>query len=212
MVKVVIVFHSVWGHAFELANAIAEGAKETGAEVELYQVPESLSEEVLSKMHAQKASFAHVPVLSRDRQEEVLKSADAIVFGSGTRFGSASSQLRSFIDGLGGLWFSNALVGKVGSAFAGSATQHGGNEATLLGLIPSFLHLGLIYVGAPYTISEQQGVTELTGGSPYGATYISDSNGSRAVSDREKTIAKKQGAHVATITAQLVRGRTASSQ
>jgi len=201
-VKVVVVFYSLYTHAWSMAQAIAEGAKEVpGVEVEVYQVAETLPKEVIEAMHATgaKEAMKDVPVINADREKmtEILKSADALVIGSGTRFGSASAQMKSFLDSLGQLWFTDALVGKVGSAFAGSASQHGGNETTLWSLISFLFHMGFTVVGLPYTCKQQAGVTELTGGSPYGSTYMTGSDGSRQVSDNEKAIARFQGKHVA---------------
>jgi len=207
--KIVVVFYSLYSHTFVLAQAIVEGAKKTpGVEVTLYQVPEILSDEVIAKFGATQAKkfFAHVPVLTRELQEKVLTEADAVIFGAPTRFGVMAAQMKLFLDGLGGLWQKNALVGKVASVFGGSASQHGGNELTLISMMIPLLHLGFIYVGVPYTCVAQTTSTEITGGTPYGSTLIAGGDGSRAVSDNEKTIARFQGQHVAKVALAQKRG------
>jgi len=209
--KVVVLFYSLYSHTYTLAKAIVEGVQKVpGTEVILYQVPEVLSEEVIAKFGATQAkqSFAHVPVLTRDQQERVLTEADAVILGAPTRFGVMAAQMKLFIDGLGGLWFKNALVGKVASVFGGSASQHGGNEQNLLSMMIPLLHLGFIYVGVPYSCTAQTTMEEITGGAPYGATLIAGGDGSRAVSENEKTIATFQGEHVAKVALAQKRGNT----
>jgi len=206
----VVIFYSLYTHTWQLAQAIVDGAKDVeGVEVELYQVPELLSDEVINKMGATqpKEAMKHIPVITSEIRKEVIKSADAIFFGSPTRFGCMTAQMKSFFDALGGLWFENACVGKVSSCFTGSGSQHGGQETTLFSMITPLLHLGFIYVGLPYSCKEQKEIMEISGGSPYGATFIAGSDGSRAVSANEKSCARFQGRHVAQIAKELKFGR-----
>jgi len=208
--KVVVIFYSLYTHTWQLAQAIVAGAKEVeGVEVELYQVPELLSDEVINKMGATqpKEAMKHIPVITAENRKEVIKSADAIFFGSPTRFGVMTAQMKSFFDALGGLWFENACVGKVASCFTGSGSQHGGQETTLFSMITPLLHLGFVYVGLPYSCKEQKEIKDVSGGSPYGATFIAGSDGSRAVSDNEKACARFQGRHVAQFAKELKIGR-----
>ena len=197
MAKVLVLYYSAYGHIESMAYAVAEGAREAGAEVDVKRVPELVSPEVAEKSHFkvdQKAPIATV---------DELKDYDAIIFGSGTRFGTVTSQLRSFIDQTGGLWFTGALVGKVGSVFTSSATQHGGQESTILGFLPTLLHHGMVVVGLPYAFAGQMGLDEIKGGSPYGAATITDGDGSRQPSAIELDAARFQGKHVASIAAKL---------
>eukprot|EP01089_Gocevia_fonbrunei_P019614 TRINITY_DN6_c0_g1_i1.p1 TRINITY_DN6_c0_g1~~TRINITY_DN6_c0_g1_i1.p1 ORF type:complete len:273 (-),score=87.76 TRINITY_DN6_c0_g1_i1:100-918(-) len=208
--KVVVIFYSLYTHTFQLAQAIVAGAESVpGVKVELYQVPEILAPEIIEKMGATKAKEAmkEIPIISHEQQGEILKSADAIILGSPTRFGEPTSQLRSFLDGLGGMWYENALVGKIGSCFSGSGTQHGGQETTLFGIISSMLHLGLNIVGLPYSCNAQKESKEVSGGTPYGSTFIAGTDGSRAVSDNEKECARFQGKYVAILAKQFKAGR-----
>ena len=201
--KVNIVFYSMYGHIYRMAAAVAEGAKqESGAEVGLFQVPETLSSEILAKMGATEAkkAFAHIPVATMD----TLSKADAVIFGTPTRFGMMTAQMRSFLDATGGLWVEGALIGKVGSVFASSATQHGGQESTILSFHTTLLHQGMIIVGVPYSEKRQMTLNEITGGSPYGASTIAGGDGSRLPSENELAIARFQGKHVAEITKRLV--------
>jgi len=200
--KVNIIFHSVYGHIYQLAEAIAEGAREVdGAEVSLYQVPETFSAEVIAKMGAAEAkkTFAHVPVADMTQ----LSEADAVIFGAPTRFGMMTAQMRAFLDRTGQLWASNALVGKVGSVFTSSATQHGGQESTILNFHTTLLHQGMVIVGVPYSEPGLMEVREISGGSPYGASTIAGPDGSRNPSENELAIARFQGRHVATIAKKL---------
>jgi NAD(P)H dehydrogenase (quinone) len=200
--KVLIVFYSTYGHIYKMAQAIAEGAKEvTGAEVAIRRVPETLPEGVLEKMgaiEAQKA-FSHIPVCTVDE----LAQADAIIFGTPTRFGNMCGQMRQFLDATGSLWANGSLVGKVGSVFASSATQHGGQESTILTFHVTLLHHGLVVVGLPYAFQGQMRIDEITGGSPYGATTIAGGDGSRMPSENELEAARFQGKHVAGVAAKL---------
>ena len=200
--KVSIVFYSTYGHIFKMAEAVAEGAKEvTGAEVKILRVPETLPGEVLEKMGAVDAqkTFSHVPVCTVDE----LAEADAIIFGTPTRFGNMCGQMRQFLDATGQLWANGSLIGKVGSVFASSATQHGGQESTILTFHVTLLHQGFVIVGLPYAFKGQMRIDEVTGGSPYGATTIAGGDGSRLPSENELEAARFQGKHVASIAAKL---------
>lgn len=202
MVKVNIIFYSMYGHVYRMAEAVAAGAREVeGAEVGIYQVPETLPEEVLEKMGAieTKKLFAHIPVLTRDMHEEVLAGADALIFGTPTRYGNMTAQMRAVLDGVGGLWSRDAFVGKVGSVFTSSGTQHGGQESTILTFHVTLLHLGMIIVGLPYSEKRQTRMDEITGGSPYGASTIAGKGGSRQPSENELAMARYQGRHVTQI-------------
>jgi len=154
-----------------------------------------------------KEAMKHIPPITPENRKEIIKSADAIFFGSPTRFGVMTAQMKSFFDALGGLWFENACVGKVASCFTGSGSQHGGQETTLFSMLTPLLHLGFVYVGLPYSCKEQKEIMEVSGGSPYGATFIAGSDGSRAVSENEKACARFQGRHVAQFAKELKIGR-----
>ena len=203
--KVFIVYYSMYGHIHRMAEAVRGGAREvSGADVSMYRVPETLSQEVLGKMGALEAqkSMAHIPPICK---VEDLATTDAIIFGSPTRFGNMCGQMRQFLDGTGGLWAKGALVGKVGSVFTSSATQHGGQESTILSFHTNLLHHGMIVVGLPYTFEGQMRIDEITGGSPYGSSTIAGSKGERLPSENELSAARYQGKHVAEITAKLIR-------
>ena len=200
--KVLIVFYSMYGHIYHMAEAIAEGAKAvTGAEVTVRRVPETLPDDVLAKMGATEAqkAFSHIPVCTVDE----LASADAIIFGTPTRFGNMCGQMRQFLDATGQLWANGSLVGKVGSVFASSATQHGGQESTILSFHITLLHHGMVVVGLPYAFQGQMRIDEITGGSPYGASTIAGGEGERMPSDNELAAARFQGKHVAEIASKL---------
>jgi NAD(P)H dehydrogenase (quinone) len=200
--KVLIVYYSMYGHVHHMAEAVAEGAKSVeNTAVEMRRVPETLPQEVLEKMGATEAqkAFANIPICTVDE----LVSADAIIFGTPTRFGNMCGQMRQFLDATGQLWAKGALVGKVGSVFASSATQHGGQESTILSFHITLLHHGMVVVGLPYAFQGQMRIDEITGGSPYGATTIAGSEGQRMPSENELEAAKFQGRHVATIAAKL---------
>jgi NAD(P)H dehydrogenase (quinone) len=202
--KILIVFYSAYGHIYKMAEAIAQGAEEVpGAEVSLLRVPETLPAELLKKIGAFDAqqAFAHVPVCA----VEELATADAIIFGSPTRFGNMCGQMRQFLDSTGGLWAKGALVGKVGSVFTSSGTQHGGQESTILSFHTTLLHQGMIIVGLPYTFVEQTQTDMVAGCSPYGASTIAGNTGGRTPNEPELAGARYQGKHVAAITARLVR-------
>ncbi len=200
--KILIVFYSTYGHVFNMAEAVAEGAKQVnGAEVEIRRVPETLPDEVLEKMGAVDAqkSFSHVPVCTVDE----LAAADAVIFGTPTRFGNMCGQMRQFLDATGQLWASGALVGKVGSVFASTATQHGGQESTILSFHITLLHHGFVIVGLPYAFQGQMQNDEISGGSPYGASTIAGTSGERTPNEIELDGARFQGKHVAEIASKL---------
>ncbi|KKG10022.1 NAD(P)H:quinone oxidoreductase type IV [Methanosarcina sp. 2.H.A.1B.4] len=202
MVKVNIIFYSMYGHVYRMAEAVAAGAREVeGAEVGIYQVPETLPDKVLEKMGAieTKKLFANIPVLNREMHEDVLAGADALIFGTPTRYGNMAAQMRAVLDGVGGLWSRDAFVGKVGSVFTSSGTQHGGQESTILTFHVTLLHLGMIIVGLPYAEKRQTRMDEITGGSPYGASTIAGHGGSRQPSENELAMARYQGRHVTQI-------------
>jgi NAD(P)H dehydrogenase (quinone) len=199
--KVQVIFYSTYGHVWTLAEAIAEGARSAGAEATVYQVAEIMPPDVLAKMGATEAkeAFAHVPVA----QPYQLADADAVVLGTPTRYGSAAASLQAFLDATGGLWAKGALIGKVGSGFTSTATQHGGQETTLLNLSTFFLHQGMVLAGVPYSSPELSNLAEMSGGTPYGATTIAGPHGERQPSANEIAIAKAQGRHVATVAGKL---------
>jgi NAD(P)H dehydrogenase (quinone) len=202
IMKVLIVYYSMYGHVNRMAEAIAEGAKTVkGAEVVSRRVPETLPQDVLVKMGAVEAQkkFEHVPIATVDD----LASADAIIFGTPTRFGNMCGQMRQFLDATGGLWAKGALVGKVGSVFTSSATQHGGQESTILSFHITLLHHGFVVVGLPFSFQGQMRNDEITGCSPYGASTIAGTQGERAPTENELQAARFQGAHVATIASKL---------
>lgn len=200
--KIQIVFYSMYGHVFQLAEAVADGASGVGgAEVSLCRVSETLPDEIIEKMNAIQArkAFDHVPLI----EAEQLAESDAIIFGTPTRFGNMCGQMRSFLDSTGGLWKKGALVGKVGSVFASTATQHGGQETTITSFHTTLLHHGMVIVGVPYSCDGLTVMNEVTGGTPYGATTMAKDDGSRMPSTNELSIAKFQGKHVAEIAAKL---------
>ena len=200
--KVQVVFYSMYGHLYRMAEAVAEGARVvTGAEVELYQVPELVPDEALEKSGAKaaRAAFAHIPVIKPAQ----LAEADAILFGTPTRFGNMCAQMRNFLDQTTQLWMSGALVGKVGSVFASTASQHGGQETTITSFHTTLLHHGMVIVGVPYTTPRLVTLDEISGGTPYGATTLAGADGKRMPSENELEIARFQGRHVAGIAAKL---------
>ncbi len=202
--KIKVIFHSLYGHTYQLAEPIAEGARSVpGVEAEVLQVAETLPDEVLAKMGAidAKKTFAHVPVA----KPADLTDADGLIFGTGTRFGSASAQLQTFFDSTGGLWAKGALIGKAGGLFVSTATQHGGQESTLLSMSTFLLHHGMVVVGVPYAAPELSHLDTITGGSPYGSGVIAGTDGSRQPSDNELAIARFQGKHTAEIAAKLAK-------
>lgn len=200
--KVLIVYYSMYGHIYKMAEAVAEGVRQVpGCEAVIKRVPETLSPEVLGMMGALDAQkgMENIPVATVDD----LAGADAIIFGTPTRFGNMCGQMRQFLDATGGLWLKGTLVGKVGSVFASCATQHGGQESTILSFHTTLLHQGMVVVGLPYAFAGQMGVTELTGCSPYGASTITGGQGERMPSENELAGARYQGSHVAKIAKKL---------
>jgi NAD(P)H dehydrogenase (quinone) len=196
MAKVLVLYHSYYGHIEIMAHAIAEGAKEADVGVSLRRVPETVSAEDFAKTGGKSQD---TPVA----EPAELANYDAIIFGTPTRFGNMSGQMRTFLDRTGALWMSGALVGKVGSVFASSGTQHGGQESTILTFHPTLLHLGMIIVGLPYSEHRQTGVDEIKGGSPYGSSTIAGAQGERMPSAQELGMARFQGRHVANIAKKL---------
>lgn len=204
--KIQVVFYSTYGHIYKMAEEIAAGAREVkDTEVTLYQVPELAPDDVLEKSGAKaaRAAFAKIPVATPGQ----LAEADAIIFGTPTRFGNMAAQMRNFLDQTGDLWMKGALIGKIGSVFASTATQHGGQESTILSFHTTLLHQGMVIVGVPYSEQRQMTISEISGGSPYGASTITGGDGSRQPSANELAIARFQGKHVAAIASQLKRGR-----
>ena len=198
MAKVLVLYHSIYGHIEAMANAVADGAREVaGAQVEIKRVPETVPDEVFRKSGGKANQPAAIA------KPEELANYDAIIFGTGTRFGNMTGQMRSFLDQTGALWMSGALVGKVGSVFSSSATQHGGQESTILTFHPTLLHHGMVVVGLPYAESRQMGLDEIKGGSPYGASTITGAQGERMPSEQELGMARFQGRHVTTIASKL---------
>ena len=197
MTKILVLYYSSYGHIEKMAYAAAEGVKSANAEAVVKRVPELVPEDVARKSGYKLDQPA--PIATIDE----LPSYDGVMFGTGTRFGNMTAQMKNFLDQAGGLWMQDSLVGKVGSVFTSSATQHGGQESTILGFIPTFLHHGMAVVGLPYAFQGQMGVEEVKGGSPYGASTITDGDGSRQPSAIELEAAKFQGAHVATIAAKV---------
>ncbi|HTY61351.1 MAG TPA: NAD(P)H:quinone oxidoreductase [Acidobacteriota bacterium] len=200
--KVLVVYYSMYGHIFQMAKSIAAGAASVeGATVEIRRVPETLPQDVLEKMGALKTIEAQkdVPICAVSE----LASADAIIFGTPTRFGNMCGQMRQFMDATGGLWVKGALVGKVGSVFTSSGTQHGGQESTILSFHITLLHQGMVVAGLPYAFQGQTRVDELTGGSPYGASTIAGPDGSRNPTENELAAARFQGEYVAKLAKKL---------
>ena len=200
--KVLTVYYSTYGHVHKMAEAIAEGVKEvSNSEAVMRRVPETLPGEVLEKMGAVDAqkSMTNVPICTVDE----LASADAVIFGTPTRFGNMCGQMRQFLDATGQLWAKGTLVGKVGSVFTSSATQHGGQESTILSFHITLLHHGFVVVGLPYAFQGQMRIDEITGGSPYGASTIAGGSGERMPSENELDAARFQGKHVAQIASKL---------
>jgi NAD(P)H dehydrogenase (quinone) len=201
-INVQVIFYSMYGHVYRMAEAIVEGAQQVpGAKVSLYQVQELIPDNVLEKYGAKaaKAAFATVPVAKVDQ----LPEAQAIIFGTPTRFGNMAAQMRNFLDQTGQLWAKGALIGKVGSVFASTGTQHGGQETTITSFHTTLLHHGMVIVGVPYSESGLSHMDDITGGTPYGATTLAGTTGARQPSDNELKIARYQGKHVAEIATRL---------
>lgn len=202
MCKIAIIQYSMYGHIYKMAEAVAEGVREVpGCEATIKRVPETLSDEILGMMGALEAQkgMAHVPVATVDD----LAEADAVIFGTPTRFGNMCGQMRQFLDATGGLWMKGTLIGKPAGVFCSSATQHGGQESTILSFHTTLLHQGMIIVGLPYSFAGQMGFSEVTGCSPYGASTIAGGQGERMPSDNELAGARFQGAHIARIALKL---------
>lgn len=194
MAKVLVLYHSTYGHIEAMAEAVAEGARSVeGVTADLRRVPELVPDEV-ARQSGYKLDQA-APIATVDE----LEHYDAIIIGAGTRFGTAASQMRNFLDQTGGVWFQGKLIGKIGGAFTSTATQHGGQETTLIGLIQTLLHHGLIVVGLPYSFQGQMNMDEIVGGSPYGATTLTKGDGSRMPSQIDLDGARFQGRHIAEI-------------
>jgi len=204
MAKVLVLYYSTYGHVEAMAQAVAEGARQVpGTEVSIKRVPELVSEDV-AKASGYKLDQA-APICTVDE----LADYDAILFGTPTRFGNMAAQMKNFLDQTGGLWFQGKLIGKVGSVFTSTATQHGGQESTILNFHTTLLHHGMVVVGLPYAFQGQMTLAEVSGGTPYGASTISAPDGSRMPSANELDGARFQGRHVASIAAALVAGRKA---
>lgn len=200
--NVSIVFYSLYGHVYEMAKAVKEGAESVeGAEVNLVQVAELMNEDALKKAGAYdaKKAFAHIEIANNSH----LENADAIIFGTPTRFGMMASQMRNFLDQTGGLWFNGKLINKVGGVFISTGTQHGGQETTIRSFHTTMLHHGMIIAGVPYSCKELVNMDEISGGSPYGASTLAGNDGSRMPSENELKIARFQGKHVAEIASKL---------
>lgn len=197
MSKVLVLYYSSYGHVEAMANAIAEGARQVGADVDIKRVPELVPEETARKSRYKLEQAAPIAMI------EELARYDAIVIGAGTRFGRLPSQMASFLDQAGGLWARGALQGKVGSAFTSTATQHGGQETTLFSIITNLLHFGLIIVGLDYGYPGQRTLAEITGGSPYGATTIAGGDGARLPTANELEGGRYQGRRIAEIATKL---------
>ncbi|HPF08613.1 MAG: NAD(P)H:quinone oxidoreductase [Candidatus Cloacimonetes bacterium] len=196
--KILVLFYSAYGHIYQMAKAVVDGAKSVaGIEVDLKQVPETLSEDLLKKIGAYEArkAFADVPVA----EVGDLAEYDAIIFGAPTRYGMMAAQMKSYLDATGALWAKGALIGKIGSVFTSTGTQHGGQESTILSFHTVLLHHGMLIAGLPYSFAGQSTMTEITGGSPYGASTIAGGDGSRTPTQNELDGAFYQGAHVAKI-------------
>jgi NAD(P)H:quinone oxidoreductase type IV len=203
-IKVHVVFYSMYGHVYRMAEAVLAGVKEVkGAEASLFQVAELVPDAILEKSGARaaRAAFAHVPIATLDS----LAEPHAIIFGTPTRFGNMAAQMRYLLDQTGGLWAQGKLIGKIGSVFASTASQHGGQETTLTSFHTTLLHHGMIIVGVPYSESGLTNMADISGGTPYGATTLTGADGSRQPSANELKIARYQGRHVAEIAGKLFR-------
>jgi len=197
-----VIFYSMYGHMYQMAEAVAEGARQVeGVDVSIYQVAELVPQEALEKSGASKAreAFKHIPIAEVGK----LPEADAIIFGTPTRFGNMCAQMRNFLDQTGGLWVKGSLIGKVGSVFTSTGTQHGGQETTITSFHTTLLHQGMVIVGVPYSEQGLTNMNEITGGSPYGAGTLAGADGSRQPSENELKIARFQGKHVTEIAKKL---------
>jgi NAD(P)H dehydrogenase (quinone) len=199
MTKVLVLYYSSYGHIEAMAEAVAEGARSVeGTIVDVKRVPELVPDEVAAAAHIKVDQAA--PIATPDE----LANYDAIIFGTPTRFGNMAAQMRNFLDQTGGLWFANALVGKVGSVFCSTASQHGGQETTITSFHTTLLHHGMVIVGLPYTFKGNSEMGEISGGTPYGATTLAGNDGSRMPSENELAGARFQGNHVAQIAGKLI--------
>ncbi len=197
MSRILVLYYSAYGHIEQMAEAVAEGARSAGAQVDIKRVPELVPEELARSSHYKLDQAAPIATVNE------LPDYDAIIVGVGTRYGRMASQMANFLDQTGGLWARGALNGKVGSAFTSTATQHGGQETTLMAIHTNLLHLGMVLVGLPYSFQGQMRLDEITGGAPYGATTIAGGDGSRQPTQNELEGARFQGRHVAEITNRL---------
>jgi len=201
MARILVLYHSMYGHIERMAQAQAEGAREvSGADVIVKRVPETMSDDDVKRVGGKLGQVAPVA------QPDELADYDAIIFGTPTRFGNMTGQMRTFMDQTGGLWAKGALIGKVGSVFTSTATQHGGQESTILGFHTTLLHHGMVLVGLPYSETRQTGLDEIKGGSPYGASTIAGGQGERMPSELELAMARFQGRHVTGIATRLAVG------
>ncbi len=204
--KIQVIFYSMYGHIYQMAEAVAQGVREVAdVEVAIYRVPELMPEEALVKSGAKAAQekFAHIPIATPAQMVE----ADGIIFGTPTRYGNMCAQMRNFLDQTGGLWVKNAFVGKVGSVFTSTGVQHGGQETTITSFHTNLLHFGMLIAGVPFSEPRLSDTSEVSGGTPYGASTIAGGNGARQPSVNELAIARFQGKHVAEITKALKKGR-----
>ena len=200
--KILILYYSTWGHVEQMAEAVARGAREIPeTEVTIKRVPELMPEDVARQAGARLDQPAPIA------EPAELADYDAIIIGTPTRYGRMSAQMANFLDQTGSLWFGDKLVGKVGSVFSSTASQHGGQETTLISTIVNLMHLGMTIVGLPYTEKRLMDMSQINGGTPYGATTLADTDGSRQPNDHELAMAASQGRHVAEVTRDLVRGR-----
>lgn len=197
MSKVLVLYYSSYGHIEKMANAVADGVREAGAEAVVKRVPELVPEEIAKKSHFKLDQAAPIATVAE------LPEYDAIILGVPTRFGNMPAQMKNFLDQTGGLWFQGKLIGKVGSVFTSTATQHGGQESTILSTHTVLLHHGMVIVGLPYSYQGQMGVKQIVGGSPYGASTIADGDGSRQPTKNDLAGARYQGRHVAEIANKL---------
>lgn len=205
-VQVQVIFYSMYGHVYQLAEAVAEGAGQVPeVQVNLFRVAELVPDEILVKSGAKSAqkSFEHIPIATVAQ----LAEADAILFGTPTRFGNMCAQMRNFLDQTGDVWMKGELIGKIGSVFSSTASQHGGQETTITSFHTTLLHHGMIIVGVPYSAPELLVMQEVTGGTPYGATTVTGADGKRQPSENELKIARFQGKHVAEVARMLKKGK-----
>ncbi len=197
MAKILVLYYSTWGHVETMANAVAEGAAQAGATVTIKRVPETMPPDIAASIHAKTDQAAPIATPAE------LADYDAIIFGTPTRFGNMCGQMRNFLDQTGGLWAKGALVGKIGSVFISTGSQHGGQETTITSFHTTLFHHGMVVVGVPYSVPELSNMDEISGGTPYGASTMSKGDGSRMPSANELAIARAQGKHVATLAAKL---------